>query len=67
MRSLGLAILLVPALAAADDETPCDAAVSDPIVTPVRDVYLDAQRSACMGTALSAAVLAHALIDTPGF
>ncbi len=60
--------LLVPALAHADDDvTPCAAAVIDPIVTPVRDGQLDAQRGACLRQQLSVGLGAHALIDTPGF
>jgi hypothetical protein len=67
LRAGFLGVLLgVPATALADDD-PCADAVVDPIATPVRDVYLDAQRSACMRTELSAGVIAHALIDTPGF
>jgi hypothetical protein len=64
MRAAAFIVLLAPALAAAD---PCDSAVIDPIVTPVRDVDLDAQRSACLRQELSAGLVAHALIDTPGF
>lgn len=45
----------------------CSYAVLDPVVTPVRDVGLDAQRSACLRSELSAGLLGHALIDTPGF
>lgn len=58
-----LLLLLVPSLAAAD---PCEA-VRDPIVTPVRDAYLDAQRSACVRDEAFVALAPHALIDTPGF
>jgi hypothetical protein len=59
-------LLLLPSLAFADDD-PCDSEVIDPIVTPVRDTDLDAQRAACMRQDVSARVLSHALIDTPGF
>ncbi|HUS29645.1 MAG TPA: hypothetical protein VMZ53_14125, partial [Kofleriaceae bacterium] len=45
----------------------CDDAVIDPVVTPMRDAYLDAQRSACLRDELSAGLDVHALIDTPGF
>jgi hypothetical protein len=45
----------------------CASAVNDPIVTPVRDVYLDGQRGACMRSELSVGLGGHALIDTPGF
>lgn len=66
MKALAIVLSLVPALAFADDD-PCTDATVDPIVTPVRDVGLDAQRSACLRSELAAGVLAHALIDTPGF
>lgn len=46
---------------------PCADAVTDPVVTPIRDARLDTQRSACMRQTLSAGLGAHALIDTPGF
>jgi hypothetical protein len=58
-----LLLLFVPSIAAAD---PCEA-VRDPIVTPVRDAYLDAQRSACVRDEAFVALAPHALIDTPGF
>ena len=58
-----LLLLLVPSIAAAD---PCEA-VRDPIVTPVRDAYLDAQRSACLRDEAFVALAPHVLIDTPGF
>lgn len=58
-----LLLLLVPSIAAAD---PCEA-VRDPIVTPVRDAYLDAQRSACIRDEAFVALAPHVLIDTPGF
>ncbi|HEY5924421.1 MAG TPA: hypothetical protein VIV11_22240 [Kofleriaceae bacterium] len=66
---LALVFLATPALALADEraDDPCIATVIDPIVTPVRDVDLDAQRSACLRQELEAGLLAHALIDTPGF
>jgi hypothetical protein len=53
--------------AAAHAEAPCDDSVIDPVVTPVRDAQLDAQRAACLRSELSAGLRAHALIDTPGF
>lgn len=46
---------------------PCDDGVLDPVATPVRDVAIDAQRSACLRDELSTHLLGHALIDTPGF
>jgi hypothetical protein len=58
-----LLLLFVPSLAAAD---PCEP-VRDPIVTPLREPYLDAQRSACVRDELFVAIAPHALIDTPGF
>lgn len=64
---LAFAALLRPALAAADGGDPCADAVLDPIVTPVRDAELDAQRAACVRQELSARVLGHALVDPPGF
>ena len=60
-----LALLLAATSARAD--APCDAGVLDPIVTPVRDGLLDAQRSACLREDISAGLRAHALVDTPGF
>jgi hypothetical protein len=60
-----LAVSAVAGTASADDA--CERAVIDPIVTPVRDIDLDAQRSACLRSELSAGLGAHALIDTPGF
>jgi len=67
VRAAALFVLLAPALAAADDNDPCANTVDDPVSTPVRDVMLDTQRAACVRQDLSAGVLAHALIDTPGF
>lgn len=68
MRALAAALVLAPALASADVmRDPCVDAVVDPIVTPVRDVDLDAQRAACLRHDVSARLLAHVLIDTPGF
>ena len=69
MKPLALIVLLAPGIAIADerDDDPCKPSVIDPIVTPVRDVELDAQRSACMRQDLSVRLLSHALIDTPGF
>lgn len=58
-----LLLLLIPAIASAD---PCEA-VRDPVVTPVRDAYLDAQRSACLRDEAFVALAPHILIDTPGF
>src|SRR5689334_15890991 len=71
-RLLALVLVLAPALANAEpvaemSDDPCAMAIVDPIVTPVRDAYLDAQRSACFRNELSAGLDAHALIDTPGF
>jgi len=69
MRALATAAALValgwPSLAHAGD--PCRNAVSDPAPTPVRDVDLDAQRSACPRQDVSARIAADALVDTPGF
>lgn len=62
MKAL-LLLLLAPALAEAD---PCEG-VRDPIVTPVRDAYLDTQRSACLRDEAFVALAPRALIDTPGF
>lgn len=67
MKAIVLLGLLAPAVAAADPIDPCADKVVDPIVTPVRDVALDAQRSACMRDEVSAGLDTHALIDTPGF
>jgi hypothetical protein len=67
MKIAALLVLMVPAIAFADPTDVCDHAIVDPIVTPVRDAYLDAQRSACFRNELSAGLDAHALIDTPGF
>jgi hypothetical protein len=53
--------------AAGSPAEPCLDGVIDPIVTPVRDVYLDAQRGACLRDELTVALRGHALIDTPGF
>jgi hypothetical protein len=58
-----LLLLLIPSVAAAD---PCEA-VRDPIVTPVRAAYLDAQRSACLRDEAFVALAPQALIDTPGY
>ena len=60
-----LLLLLIPGLAYADD--PCEFTVADPVITPVRDVALDAQRAACVRDDVAVGMLAHALIDTPGF
>jgi hypothetical protein len=65
VRRLVAVVLLTPAIAYADD--PCENPVVDPVVTPVRDVYLDAQRNACLRNEVSAGLSSHALIDTPGF
>ena len=79
--AVALLLLLAPAVAVADTDSttaefhpveseqldPCTLAIVDPIVTPVRDIDLDAQRSACMRRDLFVRVLGHALIDTPGF
>ncbi len=69
MRALVALVAMVvcaaPLLARAD--APCDDSVIDPVVTPVRDAQLDAQRGACLRDELSAGVRAHVLIDTPGF
>lgn len=70
VRLAALIVWLAPALARADDtqgDDPCTSAVIDPVVTPVRDIDLDAQRSACVRQDVSARSLSHALIDTPGF
>ena len=53
----------MPSLASAD---PCEA-VRDPVVTPVRDAYLDTQRSACLRDEAFVALAPHVLIDKPGF
>lgn len=60
-----IAVCLAASVARAGE--PCASAVIDPIVTPVRDIDLDAQRSACLRDELSIRMLGHALIDTPGF
>jgi len=70
MKLAAFLVLLAPALAFADDEPAdlvCDQATVDPVVTPMRDVYLDAQRSACFRNEVSAGLDVHALIDNPGF
>lgn len=71
---LVLVLVLAPSRASADEQIdlvervdPCETTVIDPIVTPVRDIDLDAQRSACMRRDLYVRVLGHALIDNPGF
>ncbi|HEY5950322.1 MAG TPA: hypothetical protein VIV40_32735, partial [Kofleriaceae bacterium] len=64
MKTTIVLVLLACARALA---SPCDEAVIDPIVTPVRDIDLDAQRSACLRQDVSLRLLGHALIDTPGF
>jgi len=66
MRAIALLTLLAPSLALADD-TPCADSLIDPIVTPLRDTTLDAQRSACMRDEHHGGLRASALIDTPGF
>jgi len=45
----------------------CDDALIDPVVTPLRDAAIDAQRSACLRSDLSLHLPVTALIDTPGF
>lgn len=71
MRAVALALLIAalsPALAHADAaDDPCTAAVIDPAVTPVRDIELDAQRSACVRQEVFTRVLGHALVDAEGF
>jgi hypothetical protein len=64
MKLAGLAILLVATHAYAE---PCERTVDDPIVTSVRDVDLDAQRSACLRQDVSVRSRSYALVDTPGF
>lgn len=66
MRAL-LVLALLTHVAHADEPDPCRDAVLDPVVTPVRDRLLDAQRGACMRDEMSAGILGHALVDTPGF
>ncbi len=67
------ALLIVAVLACAahaeepDDAPACHDAVTDPVVTAVRDGSLDAQRGACMRTQVGGGLVASALIDTPGF
>jgi hypothetical protein len=62
------AALALPATAYADgDVDPCADSVVDPIVTPIRERWLDVQRAACLRDEDSAGIAAHALIDTPGF
>lgn len=56
-------LFVAPSIASAD---PCDP-VRDPIVTPLRDPYLDTQRSACLRDEAFVALAPRALIDTPGF
>lgn len=79
MRRLGVLVLVAALITPASADTPgehgvvdvyedpCGPEVIDPINTPVRDLDLDAQRSACLRQDLSLRVLGHALIDTPGF
>ena len=59
-----LALLLAATTARAD---PCADAIVDPVATPVRDAGLDVQRGACARSMLTGELLAHALIDNPGF
>jgi hypothetical protein len=47
--------------------TRCSDPVIDPVVTSLRDAGIDAQRSACLRSALSVHLPISALIDTPGF
>lgn len=69
--ALAVAVLVAIArIARADDavEAPeCRDAITDPVVTAVRDGALDAQRGACMRTQVGGGLVAAALIDTPGF
>jgi hypothetical protein len=65
--ALALVALGMSTARAEEDPTPCADAVIDPIVTPVRDGQLDAQRGACLRQQVWAGIGAHALIDTPGF
>jgi hypothetical protein len=66
-----LACIGATARVAGADDAPaspeCRDAVTDPIVTAVRDGSLDAQRGACMRTQVGGGLAAAALIDTPGF
>lgn len=64
--ALALAVLGLGATGARAD-VPCTDPVFDPVVTPVRDVAIDAQRTACLRDELSTHLVGHALIDTPGF
>lgn len=45
----------------------CDESLIDPVVTPLRDASIDAQRSACLRRELTIHIPLSALIDTPGF
>jgi hypothetical protein len=63
----GFAVLALLSRVALGDDDPCARRVDDPIVTPVRDVDLDAQRSACLRQDISVRSRSYALIDTPGF
>ena len=69
---LVLVLVSAPRVADADvdavaDDDPCATPLNDPIVTAVRDADLDAQRPACVRQDVSGRLLAHALVDTPGF
>lgn len=66
-RLVLLALLAASRLAYADAPEPCTDSVNDPIVTPVRDRLLDAQRGACLRDEASAGLLAHALVDADNF
>jgi hypothetical protein len=65
-------LALLARVASADNEepepvTPCEDSIIDPIVTPVRDGQLDAQRGACLRSEYHGGLRLHALVDTPGF
>ena len=60
-------LVLVVVMTAPASAAPCEDAVVDPAATPLRDASLDAQRGGCLRDEISAAITAHALIDTPGF
>ncbi len=62
-----VAALLIAVGPAIADAEPCHDAVTDPPATPLHDVGIDAQRSACLRSELAAGLTAHALIDTPNF
>jgi hypothetical protein len=68
---LVLVLVLVARVASADVagavDDPCTTSLTDPTITSLRDADLDAQRSACVRQDVSGRVLAHALVDTPGF